>query len=576
MTVKSGTQPVLPVEPSGFCGSLGTQTAKPHFKSVLKGMPESMKLSVPRFYDTTLRDGNQAIGVNFSVDDKIKIARRLSDFGIDYIEGGWPNITSPAEIEFFRRIKNEQISSAIAVFGITRKPDLKPEDDRNLRTLLSAGADYITLMGKAWTLHVEKVLGTSLRRNLQMVSDSTGYLYGNGCNVIFDAEHFYDGYKENPSYAINIVASAEEAGAREIVLCDTRGGTTPTEIYEITREVKREISKPVGIHAHNDRGLATVNSLFALMAGAEHVQGTINGLGERCGNANLIEVIGNLAITYGVNTGVDISKLSELSSYVYEISNVRRNNYQPFVGRFAFAHKGGIHGHAVLKCPEAYESFDPTLVGNTRSIAVSSQTGLANIVEKAKEFGFNLKKGSFAATRILREVKEKEAQGYHYENAGASLNLLYARALGVDLKYFDLLNWRAFVLGDGRRVSAESTVKLKMGSQALIAAAEGNGPVNAFDIALKRALKTQHPELSKVRLVGYRVREINVEKGTAAAVQVFAEFKANTKRWSTIGVSPNILKASEEALIDGYLYYLHKIRGSEGSAENPSVSVRKS
>jgi len=538
-------------------------------------MSEPMSLSVaPRFYDTTLRDGNQAIDVNFSVDDKIKISKKLSEFGIDYIEAGWPNSKSPAEIDFFRRIRKEQISSPIAAFGITRKPELKAEGDRNLKILQSVGADYVTLMGKAWTLHVDKILGTTLDKNLQMVSDSIGYLFGKGCRVIFDAEHFFDGYKDNSSYAMNVIKSAEEAGAQEIVLCDTRGGSTPSEIYEITKIVKHEISKPIGIHAHNDRGLATANSLFALIAGAEHVQGTINGIGERCGNANLVEIVGNLVVTFNVKTRLDVSKLTELSSYVYEISNIRRNNYQPFVGRFAFAHKGGIHGHAVLKRSDAYESFDPAIVGNTRSIAVSSQTGLANIIEKAKEFGFALKKNSPEAMRILQNVKEKEAAGYHYENASASLNLLYARALGVDLDYFSLLNWRAFVVGESRRVSAESTVKLKMGSHSFIAAAEGNGPVNAFDIALRRALKSQHPEISSVKLSGYRVREINVEKGTAAAVQVFTEFKSNGKRWSTIGVSPNILKASEEAIVDGYLYYLYKIReyeGSQGSSGSSAV-----
>lgn len=568
MTVKFKPVPTSATD-LGNCSSCisDAQTHKSSFTSTSTRIPESLKLPcAPRFYDTTLRDGNQAIDVNFSVDDKVKIARKLSDFSFDYIEGGWPNTASPAEIEFFRRIRKEKISSAITAFSITRKPDLKPEDDRNLRILLSVEADYITLMGKVWTLHVEKILGVTPNKNLQMVSDSVAYLSGKGCKVIFDAEHFFDGYRENPSYAMDVVSAAQEAGAREIVLCDTRGGSTPTEIYEITKKVKHEISKPIGIHAHNDRGLATANSLYALMAGADHVQGTINGLGERCGNANLVEIIGNLAITYNVDTGLDLSKLTELASYVYEIANVRRNNYQPFVGRFAFAHKGGIHGHAVLKCPEAYESFDPAIVGNTRSIAVSSQTGLANIIEKAKEFGFNLKKSSPEAARILGKVKEKEAEGYHYENASASLNLLYARVLGVDLNYFSLLSWRAFVVGEARRVSSESTVKLRVGSSSLIAAAEGNGPVNAFDIALRRALRSQHPEISNVKLSGYRVREINVEKGTAAVVQVFTEFKSNGKRWSTIGVSPNILKASEEAIVDGYLYYLYKIKGSEGSS----------
>ena len=562
MTVKSRTR-LVPAKLQRYDISNTSANLDPHFspENRTEVATGSMKLlHRPKFYDTTLRDGNQAIGVNFSVDDKMKIARKLGEFGLDCIEGGWPNIASPAEIEFFKRIKKEKISSEIAAFGITRKTNLKPEEDRNLRLLVSSEADYVTLMGKAWMLHVEKILRTTPKKNLEMISDSIGYLVEKGCEVIFDAEHFFDGYNSNQDYANEVVVAAEKAGASEIVLCDTRGASTPTQVYEITQSVKGRISKPLGIHAHNDRGLATANSLYALMAGAEHVQGTINGIGERCGNANLVEIIGNLSITYSVETGLDLSKLTQLSSYVYEISNLRRNNYQPFVGRFAFAHKGGIHGHAVLKCPEAYESFNPLIVGNRRSITVSGQTGMTNIVEKGKEFGFKIRKNSIHAARILKKVKEKEAEGYHYENAAASLNLLYARELGVEMNYFDILSWRAFVVGEARKVSSESTVKLRMGSHALIAAAEGNGPVNAFDIALRRALKNQHPEISKVNLVGYRVREINVERGTAASVQVFTEFKANGGRWSTIGVSPNILKASEEAIIDGYIYYLYRLR----------------
>lgn len=570
MTAKSHAEPISP--PDCSSKTSGARNPSKPFGSSSISIPESLRLTcAPRFYDTTLRDGNQGIGVNFSVDDKIKIARKLSDFHFNYIEGGWPNISSPAEVEFFRRIRKERILSAITAFGMTRKPNLRAEDDQNLSFLLSAGADYVTVMGKSSVFHVQKVLGSTLDENLRMVSDSVSYLREKGSKVIFDAEHFFDGFKEDSDYAMRVVATAEESGANEVVLCDTRGGSTPAEIYQITKKVKGEVSKPIGIHAHNDRGLATINSIFALMAGAEHVQGTINGLGERCGNANLVEIIGNLAITFNIDTGLDLSRLTELSDYVYEIANIQRNDYQPFVGRFAFTHKGGIHGHAVLKYSEAYEGFDPTIVGNARSIAVSSQTGLANIIEKAKEFGFNLGKDSSEAPKILRMVKEKEAEGYHYENADASLNLLYARALGVDLNHFCLENWRAFVVGDGQRVSAESTVKLKMGNHSLIAAAEGNGPVNAFDIALRRALNSQHPELSNVELKGYRVREINVEKGTAASVQVFTEFEADGKRWSTIGVSPNILKASEEALVDGYFYYLYRMRGSNNFTRKADV-----
>jgi len=342
------------------------------------------------------------------------------------------------------------------------------------------------------------------------------------------------------------------------------------DLYAITQGVKAQVHIPLGIHSHNDKGFATANSLFALLAGAEQVQGTVNGIGERCGNADLIEVIGNLELSLQYKTGIKVAKLTQISDYVYEIANIPRDPYKPFVGKFAFAHKGGVHAHAVLKLPQAYEGFDPELVGNKRSIAVSSQAGISNVISKAREFGLPLDEKSTAARRILNRIKEREAQGYHYENANASLNLLYARELGVGLNYFNLINWRAHVLWQGDEIASESSVKINVGNENLITAAEGSGPVNAFDIALKKALKTQHPELSKVELVGYRVREIDVEMGTAAAVQVFVEFQANGERWSTIGVSSNILKASEEALTDGYTYYLYRNevlkrkRGSKG------------
>jgi len=510
-------------------------------------------------YDTTLRDGNQAVEVNFSVNDKIKIARKLSDFGIPYIEGGWPNVTNKAEIEFFKEVKRENLKSKITAFGMTIKPNIEPSEDENLNLLIEVEPDAITLMGKAWTLHVTKVLNTTFEENLRMISDSITYLKSYGYEVFFDAEHFYDGYKENKDYALKVLKTALESGASRLILCDTRGASLPKEVYEITKNVKEEVKVELGIHAHNDRGLATANSLFAVEAGAIQVQGTINGLGERCGNADLIEIIGNLELSYGVKTGVILKKLTEISNYVYEIANVPRDNYQPFVGKFAFTHKGGLHGDAVMKCPESYEAFDPSKVGNKREITVSSQAGLSNLIFKAQEFGFNLNKNSPEAKKILEKIKDMESKGYHFENAEASLALVFARELGVNLNYFNLAGWRAFVLNQDDSISAESIVKLRVGNNTIITAAEGNGPVNAFDIALRKALKKQYPEISKVSLVGYRVKEIDVEKGTAAAVQVFIEFKANGERWSTVGVSSNILKASEEALVDGYIYYLYKV-----------------
>ena len=514
------------------------------------------------FYDTTLRDGNQAVGINFSVEDKLKIARRLSDFGIDLIEGGWPSEANSSEIEFFRNLKVEKLDVPISAIGATRKPNSRTEKDQNLIDLLSVNTDYTTIVGKSWKLHVEKVLETTEKENLRMITESIEHLRDKGRKVIYDAEHFFDGYKEDKEYALKTLEKAAESGAKTVVLCDTRGNSLPSEVFEVTRNVKDRIKESIGIHAHNDKGLALANSLFATMAGANHFQGTVNGIGERCGNANLIEFVANLELSLGYKTELDLTKLTRLSDYVFEIANLNRNNYMPFVGRYAFAHKAGLHGHAVLKFPKAYESIDPSLVGNARMISISSQAGLANIVSRAKEFGFQLDRSDQKAKSLLWKIKEMEAKGYNFENANATLHLLYATNLGDDLNYFDLVNWRAFVTGESGNVRAECSVKLMVNQETLITAGEGNGPVNAFDLALKKALQVYYPELTKVRLIGYRVREIDVEKGTAAAVRVFIEFEAEGIRWSTVGVSPNVLKASEEALVDGYVYFLYR-RGSK-------------
>lgn len=514
------------------------------------------------FYDTTLRDGNQAVGINFSVEDKLKIARRLSDFGIDLIEGGWPSEANSSEIEFFRNLKDEKLNVPISAIGATRKPNSRTEKDQNLIDLLSVNTDYTTIVGKSWKLHVEKVLETTEKENLVMITESVEHLRNKGRKVIYDAEHFFDGYKEDKEYALRTLEKAAESGAKTVVLCDTRGNSLPSEVFEVTRNVKDRIKESIGIHAHNDKGLALANSLFAIMAGANHFQGTVNGIGERCGNANLIEFVANLELSLGYKTGLDLTKLTRLSDYVFEIANLNRNNYMPFVGRYAFAHKAGLHGHAVLKFPKAYESIDPSLVGNARMISISSQAGLANIVSRAKEYGFQLDRYDQKAKNLLWKIKEMEAKGYNFENANATLHLLFAKNLGDDLNYFDLVNWRAFVTGESGNVRAECSVKLMVNKETLITAGEGNGPVNAFDVALKKALQVYYPELTKVRLIGYRVREIDVEKGTAAVVRVFIEFEAEGIRWSTVGVSPNVLKASEEALVDGYVYFLYK-KGSK-------------
>ncbi len=529
------------------------------------GLRKSERLII---YDTTLRDGNQAFAVNFSVEDKLKIARKLDELGVDYIEGGWPNPTNPSELEFFKRVKREGLSAKVAAFGMTRKPGSKPEGDPNLNSLLEAEPDCVTIFGKTWRLHVERVLETTAEENLAMIASSIEYIKAHGYEVIYDAEHFFDGYKDDPYYAMETLRAASEGGADQIVLCDTRGASLPMEVFRATEGVAKEFRDSViGIHAHNDKGLATANSLFAIMAGARHVQGTINGIGERCGNADLIEVLGNAKLSLGMDLELDLSALSKVSSYVYEISGLSPNDRQPFVGRCAFAHKGGVHGHAVLKCPEAYEFVDPAVLGGSRFILVSSQAGRANLLAKAKEFGYDLEKDDPRLAKILEKVKEMEGEGYHFENADATLDLVLAKCLGADPKHFDIEGWRVIVSGGREGVSSESTVKLRVDGEELLTASEGNGPVNAFDLALRKALESKYRELSGVSLAGYRVREIDVEQGTAAKVRVHIEFEADGKRWSTVGVSTNILEASKEALEDGYLYYLYRIRDKKGMGE---------
>jgi len=524
-------------------------------EEISRNRPSIMKVEL---YDTTLRDGNQCVGVNFSLNDKIKIARQLSEFGIGIIEGGWPGESNPSENEFFKLYRREGVTSAVSAIGATRKPNSNPRGDRNLEALISVESDYVTLVGKSWRLHVEKILDTTLKENLHMITESVEYLKDHGRKVIFDAEHFFDGFKDDPAYSVQTLKAAVDGGASTVVLCDTRGSSTPDEIYNITRYITKIVNIPVGIHAHNDRGLATANSIFAVMAGAEHFQGTVNGIGERCGNANIIEFIGNLEFSLGYRTGLDLKRLRQLSEYVYEIANLTPNSYMPFVGKHAFAHKAGIHGHAVARLPRAYESIDPSLVGNSRIVTVSGQAGLTNIISKAKQLGYRLGKSDPEAKELLVKIKRMDSSGYNLENANATLELLYARTFGERLDYFTLINWRAFVTGGENSLHSESTVKLKVRDKSIIAAGEGNGPVNAFDNALRKALETHYPELCRVKLVGYRVREIDVERGTAAAVRVFIEFEADGERWSTAGVSTNILKASEEALLDGYIYFLYK------------------
>lgn len=511
-----------------------------------------------RIYDTTLRDGNQGVGINFSLNDKLKISRELDSVGVDYIEGGWPNPTNLSEGRYFDLVKRDSLRAKVSAFGMTRRVGVSAAKDENLRALMQANTEYVTLFGKSWTFQVDRVLEVSREENLRMIRESVQLLKRKGRHVIYDAEHFFDGFKADREYSMSTISMAQQAGAEELVLCDTRGGSLPNEVYRITSEVSSQTPLPLGIHAHNDRGLAVANSLFAVAAGATHVQGTVNGIGERCGNADLIQVASNLELM-GVNTGIDMSKLTRLARFVAEVANMRQDEHDPFVGSSAFAHKGGIHGHAVGKTPEAYEFASPTIFGNTRRVPVSSQAGRASVHTLGSELGFKLSRSDPAVSKILKSVKELEAEGYHLENANGSLTLIYARALQKKTSFFRIVDWSVFVSESSGRTLTQSVVKLHVGGDDIFAAAEGNGPVNALDKALRDALRSGYPEISEIKLTGYRVKEIDTESGTAAKVGVYADFSHRNENWTTVGVSMNILSASKLALVDGYQYFMFKL-----------------
>jgi 2-isopropylmalate synthase len=502
-------------------------------------------------YDTTLRDGAQTTGVAFSLNDKLKITKKLDGI-VDYIEGGWPS-ANPKDLEYFKQARALKLSSKISAFGSTMKVGLSPEEDRNLTTLLEV-ADVVAIFGKSWGLHVRDVLRTTPSENLRLIKESVDFLKRGGATVIYDAEHFFDGYAADRKYALRTLEVAER-GSDAIVLCDTNGGRLPSEMFKVVREVRRRIRKPLGIHAHNDGGCAVANTLMAVEAGARHVQGTVNGLGERAGNADLTSVLPSLKFKMGAQAG-NLRRLTELSEYVYELANLRHDPYKPYVGRYAFSHKGGIHVDAILKNTRSYEHVDPALVGNRRIVFVSDQSGKASIVSKAAEFGLKLQKADPKVEEILRSVKDRESEGYQFENADASLYLLMLEKLGQGRSLFDIAAWTAIIHGDGDKVTADGTVMLKVGDQIIHTASQGNGPVNALDLALRKALKEVYPQAERVRLTGYRVKEIDAEEGTAANVRVFIDLADGGESWSTVGVSTNILEASKKALLDGYRYFL--------------------
>ncbi|MBI1871477.1 MAG: citramalate synthase [Chlamydiae bacterium] len=516
-----------------------------------------------KIYDTTLRDGAQAAGISFSSADKLRIVERLDAFGIPYIEGGWPGAT-PKEVSFFKDAKKLKLKQArLVAFGSTRKAGLSASADPQLKALLEAQTPSITIFGKSWTLHVEKVLGTSLEENLEMIRGSVHFLKSEGREVIYDAEHFFDGYKANSKYALQTLKAAQEGGADWLCLCDTNGGTLTLELQEVIQNVREVLKTPLGIHAHNDGGLAVSNSIIAVQSGVLQVQGTINGYGERCGNANLCTIIPNLQLKLGYSciSDSEMKNLIELSKFVDEIANVRHDERAPYVGMNAFAHKGGTHVHAVQKVTKSFEHVEPECVGNRRRILVSEMSGRSNIMVKAIELGVDLAKEDQdpQARKIVQELKKLEHEGYEYEGAEASFKLLMRKILEKHKSFFELEGFRVIVEKRGQgRPTCEATIKVKVDGISEHTAAEGDGPVNALDHALRKALMSFYPNLAKAHLEDFKVRVLDAKGGTGAKVRVLIESKDDQDLWGTVGVSENIIEASWEALVDSLEYKLLK------------------
>lgn len=514
-------------------------------------------------YDTTLRDGSQGEGVNFSLQDKLLITQKLDAVGVDFVEGGYP-LSNPKDAEYFQRVRDLQLShTQVAAFGMTRRRGVAAEDDVGMQALRDARTPVCTVVGKTWDLHVFEVLRIDEAENLAMIRDSIAFLVAEGRKLFYDAEHFFDGYRANPEFALKTVQAAQDAGAAAIILCDTNGGRLPEDVAAAVEAVRRELRIPVGIHCHNDCELAVANSLTAVDHGAVQVQGTINGIGERCGNVDLISVVANLALKktgYTVLHDAGLSHLTELSRYVYEIANLNFRSGQPFVGTSAFAHKGGMHVHAVNRLAASYEHIPPETVGNERRVLVSELSGRSNIIAKTDKF--RLKEDNALMTRILNRVQDLEHEGYQFEAADASFDLLVRKEAGLYQPKFERLHYRVNVESDsGAAVRTEATVKLKVHDRVEHVVAEGDGPVNALDQALRKALATAYPSLQTMQLVDYKVRVINSTEGTAARVRVIIESRDDTNVWSTVGVSENVIEASWLALVDSVEYKLFQDAG---------------
>lgn len=517
-----------------------------------------------QLYDTTLRDGSQGEGVSFTVQDKLRVARRLDDLGVHYIEGGWPG-SNPKDIAFFEAARDLKLKNAkICAFGSTRRKHMRAAEDPLILQLADSGAPVVTIFGKSWMLHVTEVLGATGDENLEMIADTVAFLKSRGLEVIYDGEHFFDGYKDDPEYALATLRAARDAGADMLVPCDTNGGTMPWEIAGIIGQVKEQLACPVGIHTHNDCELGVANTIAAVQAGAMHVQGTMNGFGERTGNANLCSIIPILKLKMGLECLPDaqLARLSEVSAFVNELANMPPDEHQPFVGRAAFAHKAGTHADAVRKNPRTCEHIDPALVGNRRRVLVSELSGGSTIVWKAEELGVDLDKRSPHTRRILDKIARMEADGYVFEGAEASFDLLVKKETGAYERLFDLVGFRVIVekRGHGEEPITEATLKVSVDGQQQLTVAEGDGPVHALDGALRKALMHFYPEMADVRLTDFKVRVVDAKDGTAAKVRVLVEGADGEGSWSTIGVSTNIIEASWQALADSVEYALLKHR----------------
>lgn len=513
-------------------------------------------------YDTTLRDGAQTEGVSFSVEDKLRITEKLDYLGVHYIEGGWPG-SNPKDLEYFKRGRKLRLENAkLVAFGSTHRPKYKAGEDAIFRSLLDSKVEIITIFGKTWDFHVKEALKIPLNENIDIIHNSIAYLKKHTETVFFDAEHFFDGYKDNPRYALKCLLAAQDAGADCLIPCDTNGGTLPDDVKNIFNEIMKQVRTPLGIHAHNDSECAVANSVIAVECGVSHVQGTINGFGERCGNANLCSIIPNLQVKLGLKciSAEQLRRMRDVSRFVNEIANIRHFKRQPFVGDSAFAHKAGIHVSAIRKRPETYEHIKPELVGNSQRVLISDLAGKSNILRKAEEFGIRLEPDSPQIQDIVTSLKNLENEGFQFEAAEASFELLMKKSLGLHKRFFNLIGFRVIIekRKEGEEALSEATIMVKVGGKVEHTAAIGNGPVNAIDNALRKALDKFYPELKEVKLHDYKVRVLTAGKGTTAKVRVLIESGDETERWNTVGVSENIIEASYQALVDSIEYKLLK------------------